>query len=171
MQQSIEQRFIWLFPPRWRILGSVSLEILNKIVRQVSSNCAFPRMRRRSGNRKRLSDRRMQLGLRTAEYVAVCRQNVVAGQSQSAIIGQSICLTGQAYFLYKNREAAKIMKKYYASFLNYASETKKRVLSEGIDAAQKGNESQFGTDPSKYIAPLAKIERNAAVIGASFHCD
>jgi len=63
------------------------------------------------------------------------------------------------------------MKKHYEGVAGYAPSELKRRLVGGIDATQKGNESQFGGDISRYSVTLEKVNRYADLIGASLGSD
>lgn len=57
------------------------------------------------------------------------------------------------------------MTNHYGEFLGYASEEHKRRLVDAIDSSQKGNESRFGEDLSKYPVSLERVDLNADLIG------
>jgi len=59
------------------------------------------------------------------------------------------------------------MKKYYASIASYASTRERRALNQGINPIQRGNESKFGDDLSQYPVSIAKVNKNADMIGKS----
>jgi hypothetical protein len=59
------------------------------------------------------------------------------------------------------------MKKYYEKRIAYVSEKHKQCLMAGLDASQRGNESQIQGDISEYVVPLNKVNRIAAQIGSS----
>ena len=52
-----------------------------------------------------------------------------------------------------------LMKNYYASIARYASTEQKKILAEGIDASQRGNESQFDDDISQYRVSLERSNK------------
>lgn len=59
------------------------------------------------------------------------------------------------------------MKKFYEPMATYASDAQTELLAQRIDPAQKGNESRFKEDISKYKANLKDVGRLARLIGAS----
>jgi hypothetical protein len=61
------------------------------------------------------------------------------------------------------------MKKYYAALANYTSEECMASLVDGIDPTQKGNESRFDSDISKYPIDLRSSHKSAAAIGKPLH--
>lgn len=59
------------------------------------------------------------------------------------------------------------MKNYYPGMKRASNEQKQKLIEE-IDPTQKGNESHFCADLSKYPVTLTKLNANATLIGGAF---